>query len=334
MALDDAMRAFIDESIGRTHQKSAVLGRLLRSMQEHGFFTLEYVVDDTHTARETFHAKRGNCISFTMLFVTLARESGLRASYQIVDVPPVWNAATELTVIANHINALIELPSGRDYIVDFNESSYNARYEREKISDEHALALFFNNLGAEAMLRQDPATAFHYFREAITLDPDVADPWVNLGLLYARHERYQHAEGAYLRALDVEPTQRSALTNLANLYDALGNAALAEQYSERIRRYQQRNPYYHFVVAQQAFEANRLEEAQQAMKRAIQLKRDDHDFHYLLGLTQIELGELARATASLQRARDYADTGALKAKYDEVLASVREEQVTAVDSLR
>ena len=331
MALDDAMRAFVAESIGDRNQHSLILDGLVRGMHAYGFFTLEYVVGDTYTARETFHLKRGNCISFTLLFVALARESGLRVSYQIVEVPPVWQADPELTVIANHINALIETPS-RDYVVDFNESRFESRHEREKISDDHALALFFNNLGAEAMLRGEQALAFHYFKEAITIDPDVPDAWVNLGLLYARHELHGHAESAYFHALEIDPLQRSALTNLANLYDALGEVMVAQEYHERIRRYQQRNPFYHYALAQQALEEDRLEDAAASMSRAIRLKRDAHDFHYQLGLAQIELGQLDSATLSLTRARDYASSSELKAKYDAALESVRGAHATASDS--
>lgn len=331
MALDDEMREFLESSIGKVSQESAILAQLVTRMRDYGFFTLEYVVDDTHTARETFHLKRGNCISFTLLFVALARASGLDARYQIVRVPPVWNADVELTVIANHISALIEA-SGREYVIDFNATELSSRHPRRTISDDYAIALFFNNLGAEALIAMDYAAAYHYFREAITIEPNVSDPWVNLGLLYARHDLPEHAESAYLRSLEIDPEQRSALTNLANLYNALGNTTLAEEYQERIRRYQQRNPFYHFVLARQAFDENRLEDAREAMARAIRLKRDEHDFYYLLGLTQMELGEYERAEDSLARAREHAASSDLKEKYTEALVALREARPSAASA--
>ena len=328
IALDDEMRAFVKKWVGRTTQKSLALSQLVTGMEQRGFFRLEYVVGDTRTAQRTFHDMRGNCISFTLLFVALARESGLNVSYQIVDVPPVWSVDSLLMVIANHINVLIETP-GRDYVMDFNETRFNARYPREKISDEYALALFFNNLGAEAMLRDDEGLALHYFREAIALEHDATDPWVNLGLLYARRGLHDHAEAAYLEALDIDPLQRSALTNLANLYDLLGETELAAAYYNRVRHYQQRNPFYHFAVAQQALAQDRLEDAVHSIDHAIRLKRDEQDFYYLLGITQVELGKYADAVASLEQGRAYATSDNDKARYDAALAEVRQESGTA-----
>jgi tetratricopeptide (TPR) repeat protein len=330
MALDDEMHAFIEDYIGDARQKTVVLSQLLRGMTERGFFTLQYVVGDTHTARETFRLKRGNCMSFTLLFVALAREAGLRVSYQILEVPPVWNAEAELMVIANHINALIEMPSGRDYTVDFNESTFNGRSPSRKVADEYALALFFNNLGAEALLAGDHPLALHYFRTALVLDPNVADPWVNLGVLYVRHGLPRFAEAAYQHALDVDASQRSALTNLAALYESIGEVELAAEYDARIRRYQQRNPYYHYARAQEAFAADLVDEAQAAVRRAIKLKGDEHEFYYLLARTQIELGQLENAKASLERARINVTTDALRKKYEGELARLDSvESVTA-----
>ena len=62
------------------------------------------------------------------------------------------------------------------------------------------------------------------------------------------------------------------------------------------------------------------------MNRAIRLKRDEHDFYYLLGLTELELGRYTGALNSLRRAREYALSTDLQEKYDAALASVREAQ--------
>ena len=46
-------------------------------------FSLDYS-EVTRTASATFHERQGNCLSFTMLFVGLARAAGLTATYQSV----------------------------------------------------------------------------------------------------------------------------------------------------------------------------------------------------------------------------------------------------------
>ena len=91
--------------------------------------------------------------------------------------------------------------------------------------------------------------------------PKIAGLWVNLGVLYSRHRHYEHAEAAYLRALEIDEDERSALANLVVVYDALGERELAAAYRERVRGYRERNPYYHYAVAARAYEHQQFAEA-------------------------------------------------------------------------
>ena len=81
-------------------------------------FSLEYA-EVTRTASDTFHDRQGNCLSFTMLFVGLARAAGLTANYQSVEVPPTW-ANDGQVVIASHVNAVVRTGFGEETVVDFN----------------------------------------------------------------------------------------------------------------------------------------------------------------------------------------------------------------------
>jgi Flp pilus assembly protein TadD len=326
-ALDEEMRAFVAAQIGDSRGQDAILHKLLAGMKDIGLFSLDYAQGATRTARATFHERQGNCISFTMLFVALARAAGLDATFQIVDVPPTWFNESDLVVVGNHINAWVELPFGEDYVVDFNLTDFNSRYARHGVADDYALALFYNNLGAEALIRKEYDLSFRYFREALATEPSIPGIWANLGLMYARLGRYEHAEAAYLQALAVDPHDRTALTNLASLHTALGNEALAEAYRERIRNYQQRNPYYHYAVARDAFEQRRFEDALAALKRAVRLKRDDHEFYYLQGLAHLELDQRPSAASSFTRARDHADSSEIKAEYDARIRALAQESL-------
>src|SRR6516165_7389618 len=105
-ALDDDMHQFVRE-ISTVGDPAIRVNRLLQAMKQRGLFSLEYNEAVTQTVSGTFHEHRGNCLSFTMLFIALAREAGLHARYQLVDVPPQWNLDSDLVVIANHVNAVI-----------------------------------------------------------------------------------------------------------------------------------------------------------------------------------------------------------------------------------
>ncbi len=301
-ALDDEMQEFVHQIRDVGGDSSAKVVHLLQAMKQRGLFSLEYNEASTRTVSATFHERRGNCLSFTMLFVALARESGLHARYQLVDVPPQWNLDADLVVIANHVNAVIDSKSDRDLVVDFNKANFHGDFVTHKIDDAYAAALFYTNLGAEAMLRREYPESFTLLREAVYARPDVAPPWVNLGVLYGRQGLYHYAEAAYLRALEIAPQERSALANLAGIYEALGDTQRATEYRERVRRYQDINPYYHYARAQKAYRDEQYEDTLAELRRAIRLRSDEGAFYTLQGQTLTALGREEEAAKSFARA--------------------------------
>jgi len=303
-ALDDEMHQFIRQ-ISEVGDASTRVIRLLAAMRQRGLFSLEYNEAVTQTVSGTFHEHRGNCLSFTMLFIALAREAGLHARYQLVDVPPQWNLDSDLVVIANHVNAVIESKSDHDLVVDFNKANFRENYTTRKIDDAYAASLFYTNLGAEAMIKRDYPKSFLLLREAIRARPDVASPWVNIGVLYGRQGLYDYAEAAYLRALQIAPQERSALANLAGIYEAQGDTERAAEYRERVRHYQDINPYYHYARAQKAYHDERYEDTLAELKRAIRLRGDESAFYALQGQTLTALGRDSEATNSFARASAY-----------------------------
>jgi Flp pilus assembly protein TadD len=300
-ALDDDMHEFVRQ-IGNVTDPSGKVIRLLQAMRQHGLFSLEYNEAMTQTVSGTFHEHRGNCLSFTMLFIALAREAGLHARYQLVDVPPQWNLDTDLVVIANHVNAVIDSKSDHDLVVDFNKANFRENYPTRKIDDAYAASLFYTNLGAEAMLKRDYPESFTLLREAIRARPDVASPWVNIGVLYGRQGRLDYAEAAYLRALQIAPQERSALANLAGIYEALGDDERAAEYRDRVHHYQDINPYYHYARAQKAYREERYEDTLAELRRAIRLRGDESAFYWLQGQVLTDLGRDGDATKSFARA--------------------------------
>jgi Flp pilus assembly protein TadD len=303
--VDAAMRDFVADEIGRTRQDRAKLFTLLDGMKDIDLFSLEYEITSTYTPPVTFRERQGNCLSATMLFVLLAREAGLNVAYQLVDVPPTWNDEPDIIVVSSHVNALVKTRSEREYIVDFNEVAYDDRFSSREIDDDYVLALFYNNLGAEALIRKDHAMSFRNFRAALESDPSISAIWSNIGVLYAREGLDEHAEAAYLQALTVGARNRTALLNLVNLYEARGDHSTAELYRERVRRYQERNPYYHFAMAERAYSEQRLDDALESVNRALRLKQDEYQFHHLRGLTYRALGRESDAEKSFARAESY-----------------------------
>jgi tetratricopeptide (TPR) repeat protein len=310
VGLDEDMRRFVAAQVDGIWDPHERFRKLLRGMQAQGLFSLQYSDTATRTARATFHGKQGNCLSFTMLFVALAREAGLHAAYQLVAVPPTWSADTGVLISHTHVNARVDMSGGKDYIVDFNQPATADAYPARRISDRHALALFYSNLGAEAFIDKDFGAAFSEFRKSIIVHSASSGTWANLGLLYTRLGDYAYAEGAYLQGLAVDPSDHSALANLTVLYQREGKQELAAAYRKKIRYYEQRNPYYHYVFAERAYSGRRYGEALVALDKAIRLKSDEGRFYELRGRIYSALGRDDEAADNFARAQRLLHPGA------------------------
>jgi len=293
LAVNDDMRAFLAERVPERASDSRTVDLILEGILAGGL-ELEYDNLLTLPASEAFYRRAGNCMSFTNLFLALAREAGVRASYQEVMVPPTWTEGDKAWFYNLHVNVLVDLP-GAEQVVDFNIGEYLRAYPRRLISDEAGESRYHNNLGVHYMTHDEPARAFLHFRQALVLQPGAGHAWTNLGTLYRREGELARAEAAFRHAieLDREPV---AMSNLARLYREQGLPELAANYARQVDRVRSKNPYYQYYRAKRAYDAGAYGSAQRHLERALRTQAQDHRFHHLMAmiLTQRRQPELAR----------------------------------------
>jgi len=320
LAINDEMREYVASKVIGDPQARSRLRRLIRGMIDDGFLTLDYDPNLTYTAIETFQNRRGNCLSFSILFASLAREANLDLTFQMVEIPPSFRADGEMILLNNHINVLVKgvrrgVSHVGEYVVDFNTAEYNGNYDTRKVTDDYAIALYYSNVAVESMQAGNSKAAFQYLKKGIETDPAIAGLWVNLGVLYSRNGHYDMAAQAYQQALSIQPSYKSALVNLANALHQLGREEEAAQYSRKVAYYRDRNPYFHYFQAQTAYRENELEDALAYLARAIRLKRDEHQFYYLRGLVHYQMEEFDLAAKDYKKARDTAEKAELISGY-------------------
>jgi len=308
LALDDEMRAFVAEKIPRNATDQRKTKLLLEALFADGQAQLRYNRVKTYTAIETFHAMEGNCLSFTNLFVALAREAGLRAYYQEVETPATWVDSGELYISSRHINVLVAYRLQDDQVVDFDIYNFKQAYHREQISDNAALAQYHNNMTIHWLLQEEPARALAHQKLALKLAPMTGYMWTNLGVVYSRFGYPDYAEAAFLTALNYSQDSMLAANNLARLYEAQGKTELAAFYKEQAEASQRRNPFYLYALAKQHYARGEFAEARLELENAISLQDTEHEFYQLLGLTELSMGDEERARKSfelaLENARD------------------------------
>ena len=315
MALSDEMREFLENNVGKRAGLSVKVKQLADAIFNENKFGLEYG-EATRTAAETFTARRGNCLSFTFMFVAMARGVGLDARFQEVEIPPEWTFAKETYILNRHVNIYVDQGRRPPKVVDFNIADFKSDYDTRIISDGRALAHFFNNIGAELMQKGEVPGAFYAFRKAIAEnDRSFAPAWDSLGTLYGRMGLFYHAEAAFLQALEIDRSDLTAMTNLTALYDRLGEPKLAARYRNKVTSHRMRNPYYRFQLARVAYHLEDYDLAINHLKYAMQKGRKDDRFCALLGLVYLQKGNEKKSRLWMARAAQYADTDRMNSIY-------------------
>ena len=259
----------------------------------------------TLSARDAFAMRSGNCLSFSSMLVALAREAGLKAWYQQVDVPPAWENDEETMLVSVHVNAVLEIGSGQ-YTVDVSGRKMLDHYNKRKLTDKQARAQHFNNKGVDALLDKNLAQAHAWFKQAILTDPSVDYIWSNLGVVYKRNGQLTAAIWAYDTALEFNPGLSSASNNLYVLHESQGNRTAAAALRSKVERHRNRSPWHLAKMSLQANEEGQYEEAIRLLRRAIRLESRDYRLHLVLAQSLLLNGETEAAQKSLERARTLA----------------------------
>lgn len=203
------------------------LKRLQRALFDTGEFKFIYDGNITATAADAFESRRGNCLSFTALFIALSRGLGMRTSLVTVQRKVEVSREEDLVIISRHVVAGYSL-AGRLHLYDFYVASDQPYVQRRVIDDVTASAFYHTNIGSVALKQGDIEGALTNLELATQLAPDVAAVWVNLGVARRRLGDLTGAAQAYEKALLAEPGNPSALTNLAYLYRLRGHDAEAK----------------------------------------------------------------------------------------------------------
>ena len=312
LSVSAEMAEFVASIRGEGHFESLRFRRLMRKMVQDGFFIDQYDRYASYSAAKTFAVRKGNCLAYTNMFIALAREAGLDAKYQLVNTQPTWDVESGFLVRNNHVNVLLEglkSPGNNvsDITVDFNVVRVADDVPRTTIGDAYAESMFYGNLAVEQLHKGDRRTAFGYLKRAILTEPANTDAWNNLGALYSMMDRPEFGQLAFETAMSLSKRNETAISGLAKTLRQQGKHEQADQYEALAAKYQGKNPYYHFAVAEQAFRNDAFEIALRSVEQAISLQRDNARFYALRAATAEELGDLALQQKSIRLQHKHTD---------------------------
>lgn len=330
MAVPPELRALVQEQVNAPGRgQSQRLRRLidLMSISPQGL-RLEYHDDATQTVEQAYLDRRVNCLTYTLVFLALAREAGLDAYPQEIDETLSWQQRGDIVYRSNHVNAAVRLGANR-YVVDVGSSFVIGRRPAHAISEQRLLAQYYNNRAAQLMFQGDLPAALAHADIAIELDPEYTNTWSNTGVLRLHSGDLAGAEQAYATALSLAPEHSSALFNLAALYKRSGDLERETRYRRRLDKVQSRDPFHQFLLAVQFERQGSYAQAVKRYQHAIRLYGDEHRFYHGLARAYARMGNSRRASRALQRAlalaagKDEAARSQYQAMLDDLRAADR-----------
>ncbi len=264
--------------------------RLFEFMVAEDGLALRYQEHPTYGIAESYARRKVNCLSFTMMFIALARSVGIDAYAQASEDALAMRVVDNTLVRANHVKAGIDI-EGAQYTVDVGWRSVVVERRPRRISDAQLVSLLHNNNAVENLQRGDRTGAATEITTALSLAPDSAMIWSNAGVIELRSGRLGAAEEAYLQALDRDRDHIGALDNLVALYRTTGATRLRDRYNDRLRRAQASDPFSQFLMAQELVEQGAHDDAIPHYRRAIRLLPNQPQFHRNLADTYQKVGK-------------------------------------------
>ena len=305
--LDADMRAWVHGKVPDSLATEERLERLLAALLGTDGLALQYEASTTTTAREAFASRRANCLTFTSLFVGMAREVGVPVFYLEVGDVEKFEREGNLVVESGHVTA--GYGSGSLFrILEFTPVAKPNYRILHRLPDLTAVALYHSNRGAELLKAGKNQEALGWLRTATRIDPDLARGWINLGVALRRTGDAKGAEAAYRKALETDAGAVAAYQNLAALLFTAGRAGEGDELMALSGKLDIHNPFNYLALGDVALSHGRTEEARRFYRKAQRLPGATGEAEAALGQLALAAGDRGEARRWLRKAAAHAAT--------------------------
>lgn len=309
-SLSPEARRFVAESQDPNQTELQNIRALVLALFDEERAGIRYLTNANTISSDTFANREANCLSLTIMAFAMAEFAGFYPTFYEVDIPEYWVRREGTSLLNGHVNLRITVATGirktvpsKHYLdVDFDSQTIRQRFPRIQISKKKILAMFYNNKGADALLSGQESLAYRYFSEAATVYPGFGGTWANLGALYRRAGAYRAAEASYRHAISLDAENFTAWENLALLYQYQGMSREADKIMSSLRAEREQNPFYHFMLGEEAYDSGYHQQALRHYSRAMVLNRKHHEIVFGLGKTYFQLGEVDKAMTYIKMA--------------------------------
>jgi Flp pilus assembly protein TadD len=185
----------------------------------------------------------------------------------------------------------VELEAGDSRMVEIDLAK---ELSQEQKNRQEALALFQNGVSLAQENKIDEAV--EAFRKAVELKPDLAEAYINLGLLFFRQDKTDEAEKALLKALELKPEDPKIKQALGNIY---------------------------FEKAKGLLQQDKVDEALETLKLSYGYNPNDPYTNYLLGYAYSQKGLKEEAIKSFEAFLQLEPNAPQAAQVKEILENLK-----------
>ncbi|HEY8974861.1 MAG TPA: tetratricopeptide repeat protein [Burkholderiaceae bacterium] len=285
---------------------------------------IDYDAEFTRNAAQAFEARAGNCLSLAIVTGAMAKEMGLDVRYQAISTSDHWERDGDLLELVGHVNVSVALPVPKlrswglntdRWTVDFLSPAEMRTLTARPITESRVAAMFMNNRAAEALAHQRVDDAYWWARAGIGTDPSFASLYNTLGVTYLRKGLLARSEAALRFAVSVAPDSTQSWNNLAIV---LRREGLVEQAAAIDDAHPRPRAALLMAAMDDGMKANRAGDYARALElfnRALRVAGDNHQVHYQLAVTYLNLGDRRRALEHLREAEDDSLTARQRSVY-------------------
>ena len=206
------------------------------------------------------------------------------------------NCATETANNSSQTNANLPLPTAETN----QASNVNA------VAQETPLPTFTNadealEVGKKLLDDLEAEKAVEALRQAVTLNPDLADAHFNLGIAYALLEKVEENNPPPVTEPTPTPVKKGKkeIVQLTASQKSFENAVKAYK---KILAKDPKDDAAHYNLGRSYNKLNQDPEALKSLQQAVKLKPDDGEYQTELGVILIKLAQYEEAVAALKKA--------------------------------
>jgi protein O-GlcNAc transferase len=166
--------------------------------------------------------------------------------------------------------------------------------------------------------------------------PNCVECYANIGTVHTRTKKYDEAEAAFKKAIELKPDFAEAYSGLANLYNTTKKFDLAAEASKKAMELNAAAPggasagaaaggsasgvYNQGVIL---WNAGKFPEAKAQFEAAVKLDPNMADAHYWLGMALVNGGDMAGAKPKFEQYLKLAPTGQFADTAKAIIASIK-----------